>query len=121
MRYLLAGHGEAPNGLRDTVGKITGDEHNLDVLCIGAEGEEFKEEFDRYYSRYSGEGITVFTDLMIGSVNQFFMYRLLKWNFYLYTGVTASLVVEVIRNCVMDEESAEKIVAENREKMWVQK
>lgn|GEM_PF-6035646 len=97
MRYLIAGHGNVPHGMRSAVQAAQRSKITIDILSIKPSGDEYKREFDNYVKCFSPEKILVLTDILLGSETQYFMYRIRQFpNIELFTGVTASLALALI-------------------------
>lgn len=97
MRYLIAGHGNVPHGMRSAVQAAQHSKVTIDILPIKPSGDEYKRWFDNYVKFFSPEKILVLTDILLGSETQYFMYQIRQFqNIQLFTGVTASLALALI-------------------------
>lgn len=101
-KFIIASHGGLAEGLRDTIEMIIGKQDNIKCFSFYSDSStnenKEKEEAKDFIEEHSNKEIIVFTDLMGGSVNQFFISLLSIYDFKLFSGVNLPLILEVILN-----------------------
>ena len=108
MRFVLAGHGLYPQGVLDTLELFLGKRDDIYVVVEANENDDYKNLVDDLIATYEDEGLMVFTDILEGSVNQYFMRKLKDHQFYLITGFNIALLLELL---LMKDLSDDDIVA----------
>lgn len=98
-RYLIASHGTLANGFKSAISIILGDSENIDTICAYVE-EEFSlnDTITSYINSidFNSEKLIIFTDLQGGSVNNFFVQLLSKYDFELFSNVNLGFILETI-------------------------
>lgn len=94
-RILIASHGFLAKGFLSSIEIILGKQNKIDTICAYVDDVDFKEEFNKWNEKYSGEGVYIFTDLYGGSVNQYIMLNKDK-NSKLISGVNLAFLLEFL-------------------------
>ena len=99
-RYVLASHGELASGMKDSVQLILGRDKEIFTICAYSDGSTgINDKIETVFSRFNREDhVFVFTDILGGSVNNDFIRILNKKKFYLITGMSLPLVIEIMTN-----------------------
>jgi len=99
-RFIIATHGHFAEGIMDAVRMISGDVEDVVCYCAYSDPDENMEEsVDRLMSQYSDDDeLIVVTDILGGSVSNFFIRRLNRPNLHILTGLNLSLLLELFAN-----------------------
>lgn len=97
-RIVLASHGELANGMKDSVKILVGDVPNVYSICAYTNGiDDVEEQIDALFSSFDNDDeIIVITDVFGGSVNTAFMKKLDSYKFWLISGMSLGLVIQMI-------------------------
>lgn len=97
-RIVLASHGELANGMKDSVEILVGDVPNVYSICAYTNGiDDVEEQIDALFSSFDNDDeIIVITDVFGGSVNKAFMKKLDSYKFWLISGMSLGLVIQMI-------------------------
>lgn len=97
-RIVLASHGELANGMKDSVKILVGDLPNVYSICAYTNGiDDVEEQIDALFSSFDNDDeIIVITDVFGGSVNTAFMKKLDSYKFWLISGMSLGLVIQMI-------------------------
>ena len=96
MKFVLAGHGLYPQGVLETIELLIGRREDVYVVIEAVENDDYKSLVDDLIAAHEEEGLVVFTDILEGSVNQYFMRKLKDHRFYLITGFNIALLLELL-------------------------
>lgn len=108
-KYLIASHGKLAEGLYDTFVMVMGKNENLSFFGAYTKAEEDMEEAVKEYVNGIKEEdeLIVLTDVFGGSVNNEFMKYIGRKHFYLVSGVSLPLLIEMVTD--REPDTAEKI------------
>ncbi len=95
--YLIATHGTLSNGFLNAIRMIAGDLRNITVISAYIENVSVEEQAKGFLDGIKEEDeVVVFTDIMGGSVNQYFMTQLNRKHFHLITGINLAVIIAVL-------------------------
>lgn len=95
--YLIVSHGTLAQGFLDTLGMIAGTPEHITAICAYVENISIESQVKDFFDRMTEDDeIVVFTDILGGSVNQFFITMLRRQHFHLITGINLAVVIAVI-------------------------
>lgn len=117
MKYILAGHGELPEGTLKTVELLIGKREDIEIVSEKNENDDYKRQLDQLIQKYQNEGLIIFTDLLEGAINQYCMRRLQECNFYLICGMNVPLLLEILLKPKATFQDIQEIVALARQQM----
>lgn len=107
MKFILAGHGQYPKAVLNTLTLFLGEREDIYIVSEDCETDEYKHTIDQLINNYEKEGMLVFTDFLEGSINQYFMRKLRNHQFYLITGFNLAVLLE---NLLQHEFTKQKII-----------
>lgn len=94
--FILAGHGLISSGLLSSITLIIGKPNNLYTIDAYNEPDfDLQTTFDTLYNQLSGE-IIVITDIKGGSVNNFFLHNLSKYNYTVIHTMSLPLMISLL-------------------------
>ena len=98
IKFVLASHGELAEGISSSVRLILGEPANLHMVCAYTQGpDDIQKKIEKLFETFEDtDEIIVMTDLLGGSVNSAFAQMLPKRKFWLVTGVSLGLVMELL-------------------------
>jgi mannose/fructose-specific phosphotransferase system component IIA len=98
LRYVIASHGTLSDGFLNALGLFIGEPGNVEAITAFVDEEPLENRVEAVLSRYDdGDTIVVFTDLLGGSVNQYFSKMLNgPRKLHLIAGCNLVLLLEVI-------------------------
>lgn len=119
-KIFLSTHGKMASGMKSSVEVLLG---NCDVLTVydayvDEKGDRLKEELDKFLAACDEEETKLLiSDMLGGSVNQMLSQYSMKENVFVITGITLSLLLELITQCHNNftKESLESKIIEARE------
>ena len=119
MKVFLASHGHMAGGMASSVEILMGKQDKLTIFDAYIEGEnETVEQHVEKFLSEAGENETkvLLSDLYGGSVNQAMMKYIRQPNTYLISGVTLSILMEILlRADELGREDLEEIIRGARE------
>lgn len=97
-RIVLASHGELANGMKNSVKILVGDIPNIYSICAYTNGvDDVEEQIDKLFSSFNNDDeVIVITDVFGGSVNTTFMKKMNSYKFWLISGMSLGLVIQMI-------------------------
>ena len=116
MRILMTGHGDFPDDYRRAVLARLDCETAIDTLAMREDVMRFRERAQAYLDA-SDEDVTVFSDILIGSATQYFLYLTQSRRFRLFAGLPAELTAELIRQGLPDGAAAQAQIAQTQQAM----
>ena len=116
MRVLMIGHGDFPDYYRRAVQAYLGRETAIDTLAMREDVTQFREQAQAYLDG-AGEDVVVFSDILIGSATQYFLYLTQRRRFRLFAGLAAELTAELIRQGVSDDAAVLAQIAQTQQAM----
>ncbi len=98
IKFVLASHGELAEGIYSSVRLILGESADLHTVCAYTQGpDDILKKIEKLFETFEEtDEIIVMTDLLGGSVNSAFAQLLSKRKFWLVTGVSLGLVMELL-------------------------
>ena len=98
IKFVLASHGELAEGISSSVRLILGEPANLHMVCPYTQSpDDIQKKIKKLFETFEDtDEIIVMTDLLGGSVNSAFAQMLPKRKFWLVTGVSLGLVMELL-------------------------
>ena len=98
IKFVLASHGELAEGIYSSVRLIMGESADLHTVCAYTQGpDDILKKIEKLFETFEEtDEIIVMTDLLGGSVNSAFAQLLSKRKFWLVTGVSLGLVMELL-------------------------
>ena len=121
VKFVLASHGKLAEGMRDSARLILGDSIELHTICAYTQGSDnLAEEIEQLFRTFDEQDeIIVMTDLFGGSVSSAFARMMQKRKFWLVSGVSLGLVVDLLLIEEKDdiEESIEEALENSRNLM----
>ena len=98
IKFVLASHGELAEGIYSSVRLILGGSADLHTVCAYTQGpDDILKKIEKLFETFEEtDEIIVMTDLLGGSVNSAFAQLLSKRKFWLVTGVSLGLVMELL-------------------------
>ena len=104
VRFLIASHGRFAEGLYDTFVMVMGKRDGLSFFGAYTDSANDIEEVARRYVEgiEEGDDLVVLTDVFGGSVNNEFMKYIGKDHFYLVSGISLPLLIEMVTNTEAD-------------------
>ena len=98
IKFVLASHGELAEGIYSSVRLILGETADLHTVCAYTQGpDDILKKIEKLFETFEEtDEIIVMTDLLGGSVNSAFAQLLSKRKFWLVTGVSLGLVMELL-------------------------
>lgn len=95
-RLIIAGHGYYPKGLLSSLEIIMGKQDNISTLCAYVEEMNIEHEIEQLLDRYQEDEIIVLTDLLGGSVNNFFLKYIERKNIHIIAGINLATLIEIV-------------------------
>lgn len=95
-RLIVAGHGYFPKGLLNALEIIMGNQENAAILCAYTEETNIEKQIENLIFKYQNDEIIILTDLLGGSVNNFFLKYIDRENIHLVAGVNLALLIEIV-------------------------
>lgn len=118
-KILLASHGPLAKAIKDTAEFLMGENENVQYMCayVDEESKDISQMIDRWEGERKREDTwIVVTDIFGGSVNNEFMTRAGKGQFYLLTGMNLPLLLSLwTEEEAVDEGKIESIIETSRE------
>lgn len=117
-KIVLASHGLLSKGMKNSVEIIMGPTKNLEVVTAYIDDIDPEVEAERIMNNLNrNENLIVVTDLFGGSVNNVFLNYINKENFYLISGMTLALVLQLlmIREDENIEENITRVIEETKD------
>ena len=117
-KIVLASHGLLSKGMKNSVEIIMGPTKNLEVVTAYIDDIDPEVEAERIMNNLNrNENLIVVTDLFGGSVNNVFLNYINKENFYLISGMTLALVLQLlmIREDENIEENITRVIDETKD------
>ncbi len=107
-QIILASHGYLADGMKNTVGVLTGNTQQITSLCAYCDDvDDIEERARKILDDFSGEEVFVITDVFGGSVNSIFVKLLNEYGFWLISGMNLALVVQIL---LMGEDVTEESI-----------
>lgn len=116
--FILASHGNLAEGLKNTIGMLYGNQENILAYGLhdGENVEDICKSIKEEILESDAEKIVAITDLPGGSVNNNLMELIgLRGNFYLVSGMNVGLVLELVLNENITEESISECIERGRD------
>ncbi len=97
MRILIASHGEFAKGIKSSLEIIMGPKENVEFINAYTTEESLEDSIKNVMDKIDleKEKLIVFTDLMGGSVNQYFVNNYDISKFHLISGVNLPVLLEL--------------------------
>ncbi|MHC5375538.1 PTS sugar transporter subunit IIA [Enterococcus sp. LJL120] len=96
-QYLIATHGSAAKGIKETIKILTGMDKNIFEISAYVADLDLETAIINFFKEISVEDcVVIFTDLNGGSVNQAFIPYLERNNIHIITGFNIPLILEII-------------------------
>ncbi len=93
-QYLIATHGTLSGGFLNTLSMISGETSNVTAISAYVENISIEEQAKDFFSKIGEDDeVVVFTDILGGSVNQYFITQLSKKHFHLITGINLPIII----------------------------
>ena len=112
----MTGHGDFPDDYRRAVLTRLDCETAIDTLAMREDVTQFRERAQAYLDA-SDEDVTVFSDILIGSATQYFLYLTQRRRFRLFAGLPAELTAELIRQGLPDGAAVQAQIAQTQQAM----
>ena len=117
MKYIIAGHGQYPQGTLDTVTLLVGNRDDIFIVSASPENNDYQQKLTDYMVKYENEGLVIFTDLVIGSVNQYCAQCLKTHSFELISGYNLALILEIILQSDLSSQQIDEIVERSKQQL----
>lgn len=105
MKYIIAGHGQYPYGVMDTIKFLVGERDDIFVISETLGDNDFQIKADELLEEFKSEEVIVFCDIVEGAVNQYFTRKLRDYDFRLIAGFNIAMILELLfKDEVSDEE-----------------
>ncbi|MDN5351800.1 MAG: fructoselysine/glucoselysine system component [Clostridiales bacterium] len=96
-RFLIAGHGTLPDGILDAFNRIAGGDDRVTAIDAYTDHTALEDAMAPFFKKVKDDDeVVVFTDLLGGSVNQFFLKFLDRPHFHLISGSNLAVVIGVL-------------------------
>ena len=97
LRLVLASHGRLAEGMKNSAQFIAGKTAEIYTICAYLEDKvTLESQIDELFSRFADtDDIIVATDIFGGSVNNEFLARIRKQNFWLVSGMNLPMIVQL--------------------------
>lgn len=96
-KILIATHGYFAEGVKSSIGILTGEDKNISYISAYVEGTNLDQDIDLFFKGVSDEDeVIIFTDIMGGSVTQKLMPYCRRTNVHLITGFNLSVILEIM-------------------------
>lgn len=111
-RLVLASHGKLSEGMKNSVQYIIGKSTEIFTICAYVETDVLLEkQIDALFEQFAEtDEIIVVTDIFGGSVNNEFIRRLDTRNFWLISGMTLPLVIQLAM--ILEEDNIREKIEE---------
>ncbi|MEG0408699.1 MAG: hypothetical protein RR623_07490 [Bacilli bacterium] len=101
IKFLIAGHGYLADGIKSTISIIMGEEIASQIMTLNGFVEDGSMDLTGDIKKIinsipENDKIIIFTDLMHGSVNQFFIPYADDDRIYIISGINFPLVCEIV-------------------------
>lgn len=97
LKIILASHGELAKGMKQSVELIAGEQEWLQTMCAYVTPNyDLQKQVREIFDNRDQETLVVVTDIFGGSVNNEFMRYLDEDNFFLISGMSMPLIIELI-------------------------
>ena len=120
-RFLIITHGTLSEGFKNTLSMITGAHSNVTAISAFIQNVSLEDLTKDFMSKVEEKDeVVVLTDLLGGSVNQFFIHHIDKLHFHLITGINLALLMSLVfypQDKYLDENSITEEVKRAREQM----
>lgn len=117
-KIVLASHGLLAKGMKNSIEIIMGPTKNLELITAYIDDIDPEVEAEKIFNNLNqDETLIVVTDLFGGSVNNVFLNYINKENFYLISGMTLALVLQLlmIKEDENIEESISRLIDETKD------
>lgn len=105
--YLLASHSNMAQGVKDSLELIMGKQENVYTICAYVQSDyDLESEIIKFMKTHSYSELIVVTDLLGGSVNNEFLKLQSEFNYHLVTGLTLTLVLELVTSSDLSAKEA---------------
>jgi Phosphotransferase system, mannose/fructose-specific component IIA len=119
--YLIATHGMLADGFKHTLGLLAGNSDRVEVITAYMDNIPVEELARNFLESLKEEDeVIIFTDILGGSVNQYFMTLLDKPHFHLIAGVNMPLIIAMMflpEEDYLEEETIVRELEESRNQM----
>lgn len=106
-KIVLASHGLLAKGMKNSIEIIMGPTKNLELVTAYIDDIDPEVEAEKIFNNLNqDETLIVVTDLFGGSVNNVFLNYINKENFYLISGMTLALVLQLLM--IKEDENIEE-------------
>ena len=97
LRLVLASHGRLAEGMKNSAQFIAGKTAEIYTICAYLEDKvTLESQIDELFGRFADtDEIIVATDIFGGSVNNEFLARMRKQNFWLVSGMNLPMIVQL--------------------------
>lgn len=120
LKIILASHGELAKGMKQSVELIAGEQEQLKTMCAYVTPNyDLQEQVRKIFDNRGQETLVVVTDIFGGSVNNEFMRYLDEDQFFLISGMSMSLIIELITK--LETITANEVADRLRESMSASK
>lgn len=116
--FVVASHHQLADGMKDTLGFITGKNDNVIALSAYMDNQRVDDQINDLMNQFNDDDeVIILTDLMAGSVNQkFFSYRN-KANTHIIAGVNLPLLISLVMeptNKYLNNDRINELISEAR-------
>lgn len=109
-KIVLASHGLLAKGMKNSIEIIMGPTKNLELVTAYIDDIDPEVEAEKIFNNLNqDETLIVVTDLFGGSVNNVFLNYINKENFYLISGMTLALVLQLLM--IKEDENIEENIS----------
>lgn len=119
--YLIATHGMLASGYQHTLGMLAGGTDKLEIITAYMENISVEQLAADFFKKLKAEDeVVVFTDILGGSVNQYFTGLLDRPHFHLIAGVNLPIIISIMflpEDQYLSEETIMKELEESRNQM----
>lgn len=118
-KFLIATHGSAAEGLKETIKILTGKDESVWAISAYVNESHLEKEIEKFFDRLEeSDTAIIFTDIGGGSVNQAFLPYLSKERVFVITGINIPLILEVILEAnICTAESLQNKITISRQEM----
>ena len=119
--YLIATHGMLASGYRHTLGMLAGGTDRLEIITAYMENISVEQLAAAFFQKLKTEDeVVVFTDILGGSVNQYFTGFLDRPHFHLIAGVNLPIIISILylsQEKYLDDLIIRNVLEESRSQM----